>query len=126
MPRGEKVYRRLPGRESGLLSYSRLWLGPDHLLLARTTFLSEEYKRFYFRDIQAIVTRRTERREISNVIFAFTALVLGVLAVFTDAGWRVFFLVMTGTSFVRPWPPVFLGGHEPRLDGLRTLRAGRA
>jgi hypothetical protein len=61
MPRGAKVYRRLPGRESGLLSYSRLWLGPDHLLLARTTFFSEEYKRFYFRDIQAIVMRKTRR-----------------------------------------------------------------
>jgi hypothetical protein len=64
MPRGAKVYRRLPGRESGLLSYSRLWLGPDHLLLARTTFFSEEYKRFYFRDIQAIVMRRTRRHLI--------------------------------------------------------------
>src|SRR6185503_16307515 len=61
MSRGAKVYRRLPGRESGLLSYSRLWLGPDHLLLARTTFFSEEYKRFYFRDIQAIVMRKTRR-----------------------------------------------------------------
>src|SRR3989442_15680230 len=96
MPRGEKVYRRLPGTEVGLLSYSRLWLGPDHLLLARTALFSEEYKRFYFRDIQAVVTRRTERREILNVIFAFTAVVFGVLSVFTDSGLRVFLLVMTG------------------------------
>src|SRR5947208_7293567 len=97
MPRGEKVYRRLPGREAGFLSYSRLWLGPDHLLLARTAFFSEEYKRFYFRDIQAVVTRRTERSEILNVIFAFTMIVFGVLAVVTGSGWQVFFLVMTGT-----------------------------
>src|SRR6266566_7247602 len=97
MPRGEKVYRRLPGREAGLFSYSRLWLGPDHLLLARTTFFSEEYKRFYFRDIQAIVTRRTERREILSVILAFTTIVFGVLSVFTDFGWRTFLFVMTGT-----------------------------
>jgi hypothetical protein len=97
MPRGEKAYRRLPGREAGLLSYSRLWLGPDHLLLARTTFFSEEYKRFYFRDIQAVVTRRTERREILSVILAFTAIIFGVVSVFTTAGWRVFLFVMTGT-----------------------------
>ena len=96
MPRGEKAYQRLPGREAGFLSYSRLWLGPDHLLLARTAFFSEEYKRFYFRDIQAIVTRRTEHREILNLIFAFITIVFGVLAVFTDSGWRAFLLVMTG------------------------------
>src|SRR6266567_54941 len=97
MPRGAKVYWRLPGRGAGLLSYSRLWLGPDHLLLARTAFFSEEYKRFYFRDIQAVVTRRTERREILNVIFAFTAIFFGVLSVFTNSGWRTFLFVMTGT-----------------------------
>src|SRR5438552_4520512 len=97
MPRGEKAYQRLPGREAGFLSYSRLWLGPDHLLLARTAFFSEEYKRFYFRDIQAVVTRRTERREILNVIFAFTMIVFGVLALVTGSGWQAFFLVMAGT-----------------------------
>ena len=97
MARSQKAYLRLPGREAGFLSYCRLWLGADHLLLARTTAFSEEYKRFYFRDIQAVITRRTERREILNVIFAFTAVVFGVLSVFTDSGWRVFLLVMTGT-----------------------------
>src|SRR5438876_9263378 len=99
MSRAEKAYRRLPGRQAGLLSYSRLWLGPDHLLLARTAFFSEEYKRFYFRDIQAVVTRRTERREILNVILGLTAIVFGVLSVFSDAAWKVFLLVMTGSLF---------------------------
>jgi len=97
MARGEKAYRRLPGRQAGLFSYSRVWLGSDHLLLARTAFFSEEYKRFYFRDIQAVVTRRTERREILGVIFAFAAIFFGVLSVFTDSGWRTFLFVMTGT-----------------------------
>src|SRR5438477_3941842 len=80
MPRDEKAYRRLPGREAGLLSYSRLWLGPDHLLLARTTFFSEEYKRFYFRDIQAFVIRKTNRHRIwgwiLSVLVALCAVVL--------------------------------------------------
>ena len=101
MARAEKMYRRLPGREAGLLSYSRLWLGPDHLLLARTTlFFSEEYKRFYFRDIQAIITRRTERREILNIILILTAIVFGVLAAFTNDGWSAFSVGMTGTLLV--------------------------
>jgi hypothetical protein len=100
MPRDEKVYRRLSGRDAGLLSYSRLWLGPDHLLLARTAFFSEEYKRFYFRDIQAVVTRRTERREILTVILIFTTVVFGVLAAFTDAVWHAVLVVITLTLFV--------------------------
>jgi len=99
MPRGEKVYRRLPGRTSGFLTYSRLWLGPDHLLFARTAFFSEEYKRFYFRDIQAVVTRRTELREILNVIFVFTTVIFGVLAGFTGSGWQAFLAVMAVTFF---------------------------
>jgi hypothetical protein len=100
MPRAEKVYRRLPGRTSGFLNYSRLWLGPDHLLFARTTVFSEEYKRFYFRDIQAVVTRRTELREILSAFFAFTAIVFGVLSIFTDPGWQIFLLLMAGAFFV--------------------------
>src|SRR5438046_7646001 len=91
MPRGAKVYWRLPGRGAGLLSYSRLWLGPCHLLLARMAFFSEEYKRFYFRDIQAVVTRRTTLREILNAILAVTGIVFGVMCVFTTSGLRVFF-----------------------------------
>ena len=100
MPRSEKVYRRLPGRTSGFLSYGRLWLGPDHLLFVRTAFFAEEYKRFYFRDIQAIVTRRTELREILNAGFAFVAIVFGVMSIFTDSGWQAFLLVMTAGFFV--------------------------
>ena len=100
MPRGEKIYRRLPGRQAGLISYSRVWLGPDHLLLARTSFFSEEYKRFYFRDIQAVVTRRTTLREILNAILAVTGIVFGVMCVFTTSGLRVFFFVMTGSVLV--------------------------
>jgi hypothetical protein len=99
MLRAETVYRRLPGRTSGFLSYSRLWLGPDHLLFARTAFFSEEYKRFYFRDIQAIVTRRTELREILSAFFACIAIVFGVMSIFTDAGWQAFLLVITGAFF---------------------------
>jgi len=47
------MYRRLPGNAAALASYHRLWLGPDHLLAVRSVGFSEEYKRFYFSDIQA-------------------------------------------------------------------------
>ncbi len=45
---------------------SSLWLGKDHLLCIDSTGYAEEYKRFYFRDIQAITLVTTKRRLIWN------------------------------------------------------------
>jgi hypothetical protein len=62
-------YRRLAGRgrrTGGCVSVgapiSTIWLADDHLLLRESIYgLSETYKRFYFRDVQAIVIRRSPR-----------------------------------------------------------------
>jgi len=67
-------YVKLPGRGrrgSAVFSYarSRLWLGEDHLLNVDFTVASEEYKRFYFRDIEAFIIRRTGTRRTWNWIF---------------------------------------------------------
>lgn len=53
------TYRRLPGRGTTLASYVRLYEGPDHLLQVTATGYSESYKRFFYRDIQALLIRRT-------------------------------------------------------------------
>ena len=73
MPAREKEYRRLPGvgtRGQGLVSVvairSRLWLGKDHLLCIDSQGFSEDYKRFYFRDIQAIILRRNAHGKMLN------------------------------------------------------------
>jgi len=47
-------YRRLPGR-SGLLIRHSLWMQSDHLLRVRANPFSEQYRRYYFADIQAMV-----------------------------------------------------------------------
>jgi hypothetical protein len=54
----------------GVVSTSRssLWLGPDHLLCVDYNGFAESYKRFYFRDIQAITVRETRRRTIWNSV----------------------------------------------------------
>jgi len=97
MARARKTYRRLPGRAAGLASYHHLWLGPDHLLSVRATGYSEEYKRFYFRDIQALIVRKTERREISSVIFTLLAIGCGLFVLVTPLlMWRGFWAVCTG------------------------------
>ena len=50
------------------MSRTSLWLGDDHLLCVDNNGYSESYKRFYFRDIQAITIRETNRRNIWNAI----------------------------------------------------------
>jgi hypothetical protein len=57
------------------MSRSSLWLGEDHLLGVDSTGYTETYKRFYFRDIQAVTIRATKRRVVWNWI-------LGILAGF--------------------------------------------
>ena len=74
-------YRKLPGRAWVPLSRSRVWLGRDHLLAVTTTFGIERYRRFYFKDIEALVVQRTPRRLVWNVVFgAIAGLILGLVA----------------------------------------------
>src|SRR5215813_3727271 len=59
-------YRRLPGRRRGFLFGSSVWLGTDYLLLVKSARFREDYKRFYFPDIQAIVMAGAPRFHIST------------------------------------------------------------
>jgi hypothetical protein len=70
-------YRRLKGAGWSLLGRSSLWLGPDHLLAAETYGFTENYRRFYFHDLQAIVIRESRARRDWNLI---TGLVAGLVA----------------------------------------------
>jgi len=72
------LYRRLPGsgisRKGGSLititrTNCRLWLGDDHLLQVESVGgYSESYKRFYFRDVQAIYLQKTNSWLIVNLV----------------------------------------------------------
>jgi hypothetical protein len=59
-------YRKLPGTRRGFIQKSSVWAGPDHLLLVRGSRFREEYKRFYYRDVQAIAVARAPRFHIST------------------------------------------------------------
>lgn len=69
-------YAKLPGRglRRAVFAISatrcRLWLAEDHLLAVDYTIASEEYRRFYFRDIEAFIIRQTASRQIWNWILA--------------------------------------------------------
>lgn len=80
-------YQRLARSRFGLNGSGTLWLGVDHLLVARTLFATEYYRRFYFSDIQGFVVRRTARRLIWNLVVVTGAVVcaastVGLLAAF--------------------------------------------
>ena len=82
----EFQYQRLT--HSGFIAvHSRgsLWLGPDHLLSVESNGYRESYKRFYFRDIQAIVIQHAKRRVIWNAILPtpLAGGLLGLLALLT-------------------------------------------
>jgi hypothetical protein len=111
----EKQYRRLTRARSGsgfaLISVTRssLWLGSDHLLSVETTGYSEGYKRFYFRDIQAITIRQTKRHQVWTMILMILIGALGVIAalVHEPAAWWVlgsfaaFFAIPLIVNFAR-------------------------
>jgi len=61
--RRDPRYRRLGVRGRTAAGRSSYWLGEDHLLVVQTEHFAESYKRFFFRDIQAVLIRRTRAWE---------------------------------------------------------------
>jgi hypothetical protein len=79
----EQEYLRLPGRRYSSLSFTRhsLWLGKDHLLHVINRGYSEEYKRFDYRDIQALIIRDTRTGTVLGIVLgAFAGINLFLLA----------------------------------------------
>lgn len=111
------IYQKLPGRGMRKSAFAvtatrcRLWLAQDHVLAIDKTVAAEEYRRFYFRDIEAFIIRRTAGRQIWNwVLFAFILLTAGpfvlawrsegsggflITALAIGGFWGVFLLVNT-------------------------------
>lgn len=85
-------YKKLKG--STFLNSNRLYTGPDHLLSIRYNLFSEEYLRFYYKDIQAIITRRTSKGKILNICFSIVLILFLIFALMLTGGWSVFFSVL--------------------------------
>ena len=81
------TYKPLRGRGSSVIARTRLWEGPDHLLFVTSWPSGEGYRRFFFRDIQALVIRSTPRRMWINIIlFVLAAITVGPILAFSDRG----------------------------------------
>jgi hypothetical protein len=63
-----------------LILRKRLWLGPDHILMVSSKVLSQEYRRFYFADVEALIVAEVESAA------RFYGAVLSVIAVVLTLG----------------------------------------
>ena len=77
-----------------------LWLGPDHLLAVKSRWVTENYKRFYYRDIQAIIIRGIEHWKTISIILGSISTVFFLLMLVQDGGWAIFFGVIFGLFLI--------------------------
>ena len=95
MANTEQKYKKLPGSKKGFLfgKYT-LWQGSDHLLHIFSRFGVEGYKRFYFSDIQAIITRKTVVGKVLNGILAGLILLFLLPVHLIEGHGSLFFLAL--------------------------------
>jgi len=98
---GAASYKRLPGkglRNSGLVAVFRtrctLWMAGDHILSIDNNVFTEDYKRFYFNDIRAIIIQKSSKRLVRNIVFSIFAAVFALIAYFSgDIARSIFFII---------------------------------
>src|SRR5436309_15206831 len=64
------LYTKLPGRGWTWTGPSRVWLGEHHVLLVAGRTFFESYRRFFLKDIQAVIIRRTHAGKIWTGVWA--------------------------------------------------------
>src|SRR5581483_5268513 len=126
-------YRRLPGKRTDLFRRQTLWLGPDHLLRVNSTRFSEEYRRFYFRDIQAICLQKDPPRSWLNhgmISFAGALFVAGlfwsshqVWGTLLVLALLIYFAILARRPQCAVWIQTAVG--TDRLPSLRRIRPVR-
>ncbi len=94
------LYKPLTGKRRAIASFSQLWMGPDHILLVRSSRVTERYQRFAFADIQSIVITSTPDRTVLQILAVITAIAWGALAMATDSRFASGFFLVTGVLAV--------------------------
>jgi hypothetical protein len=89
-------YKRLPGWgricDGIAASVNTVWLGQDHVLSVLNNGYTEEYKRFYFRDIQAFIVHKNNWQMVQGlalglIFLAFAGVTLaGIIQKWPTAG----------------------------------------
>ncbi len=83
-----------------MLGNYTLWQGMDHLLHIYARFGVEDYKRYYFSDIQAIVTRKTAVGFVQNLVLGLFLCLFLWLAITFGEGWSVFFGIIAALMLI--------------------------
>ena len=96
----QPAYRKLTSRRRRLSGYSQLWMGDDHLLLVRSARLVENYQRFAFRDILAIVISDGPDLRVLAVIAIVAALGWASIARAVSSTFGRGFFIVTGFAVV--------------------------
>jgi len=98
----------MPGSWSAFAK-DTLWLAPDHILYVVMWFITEDYKRFYFRDVQAITLHRTKQGKYINIVLTIIGLASVPAAFFTGEEARFFFFFSAGITGVFVLINIWLG-----------------
>jgi hypothetical protein len=141
--KAKKRYKRLPGRgtrRGGFIavfpSRCSLFLSDDHILSVDSNGFSEDYKRFYFSDIEGIITRKTRRGSNWNIALALmiACSLLGALFLELES-LRIISWIFSGTFLVFLVVNIFRGPtcichiitavQEEQLPSLNRLRVAR-
>ena len=101
MAQKTKEYHKLPGSKKGfLIGKYTLWQGSDPLLQVYSRVGVEEYKRFYFNDIQAVITRKTAVGKIQNIVMGCLVLIFILPAISLAGGWFLFYAIVPAVMFL--------------------------
>jgi hypothetical protein len=134
MARKERKYKRLPGRPFSPFEVRSLWQGPDHLLWVESVFFKENYKRFFYSDIQSVVLQRTDTHMLWSFIWGAVALICGLIALlmpgtpYVSATFTAIFLLALGINLA--WGPscnVYLqtAVQVQKISSLKRVRTGQ-
>lgn len=99
----DKRYVRLPGSRRGMISGASLWLGSDHLLSVRRTAFSEEYRRYYFNEIQAISVQYDPSKKGLTVDLIVTGLAVALIATLAIKHLVAFIPLTTIATIIYLW-----------------------
>jgi hypothetical protein len=89
----QRPYHKLPGKRFFLFARRSLWQGPDHLLWVENNLMQEQYKRFYFKDIQAVILCRNQHRLFWTILWGTLLLLFGACGLAFSGSDVAFFIL---------------------------------
>ncbi len=129
------TYKRLPGRSRQLMNYATLWEGEDHLLFVQSHGVTEAYRRFSYRDIQAIVLCQTKNGLVTSIVLGVVAAAFGLGAVFSATAVAIALGIVAGIFLLLALINLSLGPtcrctlrtavQTQELPSLNRLRSAR-